>query len=118
MQIITDLDARLEERMKKLQSFGLTSQPVAVIVGPSLDEIHQCFVVINHLRYEVETPLKCIDFVFKSCNALNIQYPPEVGQLFIFLQRAIYNFETPWDKHKNSQLTSSVLAQIQEYKTL
>lgn len=67
------MDARLEERAKKLQSFDLTSQPVRVIIGPNFDEIHQCFVVINKLRYEIETPLKGVDFVFKSCNALNIQ---------------------------------------------
>ena len=74
--------------------------------------------MINTFRYEVETPLKAIDFVFKSCNALNIRYPLEVGQLFMFLQRAIYEFETLWDKHKNSQLTSAVLATIQEFKSL
>lgn len=89
-----------------------------MIVGPSFDEIKQCFVVIGTFRYEVETPLKAVDLVFKSCNALNIRYPLEVGQLFMFLQRAIYEFETLWDKHKNSQLTSSVRAIIQEYKLL
>lgn len=35
----------------------------------------------------------------------------------MFLQKAIYEIETLWDKHKNSQLTSSVLATIQEYKS-
>lgn len=117
MQTISDLDARLEERTKKLQSFSVTSQSITVIVGPSFDEIHQCFVVINNLRYEVETPLKGIDLVFKICNALNIEYPLEI-RLFMFLQRAVYNFETLWDKHKNSQLTCSVLALIKEYKRL
>ncbi|XP_067212552.1 uncharacterized protein [Linepithema humile] len=118
VKTITDLDARLEERTKKLRSFGVTSQPITVIVGPSFDEIHQCFVVINNLRYEVETPLKGIDLVFKICTALNIEYPLEIRQLFMFLQRAVYNFETLWDKHKNSQLTCSVLALIKEYKRL
>lgn len=112
------MNIRIEERTKKLKSFGLTSQPIAVIVGPSFDEIHQCFVIINEFRYEIKTALKSVDFVFKSCNALHIQYPPEVGQLFMFLQRAIYNFETLWDKQKNSQLTASVLAAIQDYKSL
>lgn len=56
--------------------------------------------------------------MFKSCNALNLQYPPEVGQFFTFLQRAIYDFETLWDKHKNSQLTSNALGLTEEYKKL
>jgi len=102
--------------MIKLHSFDLTSQPIAVIVGPSFDEITQCFVIINKYRYEVETPLKAIDFILKSCNALNIRYPFEVGQVFMFLQRAVYEFETAWDRQKNSQLTTAVLARIQEYK--
>jgi len=112
------LEIKLKERTKKLQSFGLTSQPIAVIVGPTFDEIHQCFLVINKFRYEVETPLKAVDLVFKSCHTLNIIYPPEVGQVFMFLQKAIYNIETVWDKQKNSQLTTSVLAAIQEYQLL
>lgn len=89
-----------------------------MIISPSFDEIKQCFVIIDTFRYEVETPLKAVDLILKSCNALNIRYPLEVGQLFMFLQRAVYEFETVWDKHKNLQLTSSVLATIQEYKSL
>ncbi|XP_067213606.1 uncharacterized protein [Linepithema humile] len=115
---IADLETRLQERTAKLQAFDQPLQPIAVIIGPSFDEIKQCFVVINTFRYEVETPLKAVDLVFKSCNALNIRYPLEVGQLFMFLQRAIYEFETLWDKHKNSQLSSAVLTTIQEYKSL
>lgn len=34
----------------------------------------------------------------------------------MFLQRAVYNFETSWNRRKNSQFTSSVLALIEEYK--
>ncbi|XP_039310575.1 uncharacterized protein LOC120358896 isoform X2 [Solenopsis invicta] len=117
VKIIADLETTLEERTVKLRSLGQPSQSVAVIIGPSFDEIKQCFVVIDIFRSEVETPLKAVDLVFKLCNALNIRYPVEVGQLFMFLQRAVYEFDTLWDKHKNSQLTSSVLATIQEYKS-
>lgn len=120
MQTIADLQIRLEERTEKLRLFGVTLQPIAVIIDPTFDKIHQCFLVINKFRYEVETPLKAVDLllVFKSCHALNIIYPPEVGQVFMFLQKAIYEIETVWDKQKNSQLTTSVLAAIQEYKSL
>ncbi|XP_011883998.1 PREDICTED: uncharacterized protein LOC105571137 [Vollenhovia emeryi] len=118
IKTIADLETRLQERTAKLLSFGQPSQPIAVIVGPSFDEIKQCFVVINTFRYEVETPIKAVDLIFKLCNTLNIRYPLEVGQLFMFLQRGVYGIETVWDKQKNSQLTSSVLATVQEYKSL
>ncbi|XP_011688830.1 PREDICTED: uncharacterized protein LOC105450593 [Wasmannia auropunctata] len=118
LNTIADFETRLQEQTAKLQSFGQPSQPITVIIGPSFDEIRQCLVVIDTFRYKVETPLKAVDLVFKLCNALNIRYPVEVGQLFMCLQRAVYSFETLWDKHKNSQLTSSVLAIIQEYKSL
>lgn len=42
------------------------------------------------------------------------EYSLEVEQLFMFLQRAIYEFETLWDRQTCSQFTSSVLATIQE----
>ncbi|XP_011859354.1 PREDICTED: uncharacterized protein LOC105556851 [Vollenhovia emeryi] len=118
IKTIADLETRLQERTAKLLSFGQPSQPIAVIVGPSFDEIKQCFIVINTFRYEVETPIKAVDLIFKLCNTLNIRYPLEVGQLFMFLQRGVYGIETVWDKQKNSQLTSSVLATVQEYKSL
>ncbi|KAL6261886.1 hypothetical protein P5V15_006969 [Pogonomyrmex californicus] len=86
----------------KLQSFGQLSQSIAVIIGPSFDEIKQCFIVINTFRYEVEISLKAVNLVFKLCNALNIRYSIEVGQFFMFLQRAVYEFEILWNKHKNS----------------
>lgn len=69
VKTIADLETRLHERTIKLHSFRLTSQPIAIIVSPSFDDISQCFVVINNYRYEVETPLKAIDFIVKSCNA-------------------------------------------------
>lgn len=64
------------------------------------------------------TPLKAVDFILKSCNALNIRYPFEVGQAFMFLQRGVYDFETAWDRQKNSQFTAAVSATTQEYKIL
>ncbi|KYN12664.1 hypothetical protein ALC57_15161 [Trachymyrmex cornetzi] len=79
LHTIADLETKLKERTAKLQSFGQPSQPLAVIIGPSFDEIKQCFIVINTFRYEVETPLKAVDLVFKICNALNVRYPFEVG---------------------------------------
>lgn len=72
-------------------SFGCCMQPVAVLVGP-YENIAQSFVVLDdNYKYEVETPLKAVDVVFKCFHALHATYPPKASQIWQFFQRAVYN---------------------------
>lgn len=98
MQEIANLEPELERRRQKYSSYGLTEQPLPVIVGPSIRNIHSCFVVVNMTMYSVETPVKAIDTCFKIIHALNAKYPLEAETTWTFLQKYVYDINTPYDK--------------------
>ena len=75
-----------------------------------MKEIHQNIVVIDDVLYEVESTLKAIDITFKAFHALHANYPVESERIWLFLQKAIYNIETQWDKQEGT-----VTALVQEY---
>jgi hypothetical protein len=47
----------------------------------------------------VESPLKAIDIAFKAFHSLHATYPAESEAMWLFLQKAIYKFNTKWDKY-------------------
>jgi len=62
----------------KAYQYGCQLQPLVAIIGPTLEEIHQYFVVLGIRKYfEVNSALKTIDVRFKIFHALQTQYPPE-----------------------------------------
>lgn len=73
------------------------NQPIPVIVGP-LETISFALVIINNTRYSLPSALKAVDFCFKCYHALNALYPVESEHVWLFLQKYLYNIETPLDK--------------------
>lgn len=101
----------MHKKREKLKSFGLTLQPQIIIVGPTSKDIHQNFIVIDNILYEVESTLKAVDITFKSFHALHAIYPIESERIWLFLQQAVYNIQTPWDKQD-----SSVTILVEEFR--
>lgn len=98
LQDIGDLESELERRRHVYSSYGLKEQPLPIIVGPTLSDIHSSYVVVNKIKYSIETPLKAIDTCFKIYQVLNAQYPFEVQIPWTFLQKHIYDISTVYDK--------------------
>lgn len=99
-------------RREKYIKYGLNQGVQAIIVGDDLDHIKHSYVAINDILYEVETPLKAIDIAFKAIHALDSKYPTECIREWLFLQRAVYEIKTSYDKNTND---TKVLALIEEY---
>lgn len=72
-------------------------QPLPVVVGPSTDLIDTSYVVVDDIRYKVESPLEAVDVCFKLYHALHASYPCQSSYTWLFLQKAVYNLDTPWD---------------------
>lgn len=102
----------LNLRRDKYAKFGFYLGVQAVIVGTDIDHIKNCYIVINDIYYEVETPFKAIDLAFKSMYALDSKYPAECNREWLLLQRGVYGISTPSD---NSISDLTVLAIIDEY---
>lgn len=93
-----DVKTRLHERDEKLSFYGLTRQPVVILVGPSLKEIEVVYVVVDNIWYNFQSPLKAVDVCFKIFFTCNLEYPKEGEHLWLFLQKEAYCIKTPNDK--------------------
>lgn len=100
----------LEARATKLQKYDLTDQPLPVLIREKVrDKVtreerfkYQCLVKFDDCEYLVESPLKAVDVAFKSYHALHATYPVESEPLWQFLQQAVYQFTSKWDKYFES----------------
>lgn len=97
IQSLQELQPVLARRSEKLKKYGLSLQPLPVIIGSS-ENFEKCFTILDTVIYEVENPLKALDLIFKIFCAFHMQYPPECEQIWTFLQRAVYDICTDNDK--------------------
>lgn len=103
LQSYGDLKTQLEIRQKKLEQFNVTAQPLAVIIketGKNKSVKYKSLVKFDNFEFNgLESPLKAVDLAFKSYHALHACYPAESEPMWFFLQKAVYQFTTKWDKH-------------------
>lgn len=60
--------------------------------------------------YEVSTPLKAVDVCFKIIHAVHALYSIEAEQIWLILQKAVYNIDTCWDK--NYVAVNNIVSQL------
>lgn len=90
----------------------VTAQPLTVLVGETLQSITAAYVCINDLRYRFDSPLKAIDICFKSFFALNAKFPIESEQVWVFIQKYVFQICTKWDKDFAS--VNTLIAEIKD----
>lgn len=95
------LGETLKERKTRLSEFGFPNQPLPIVIGAENSQ-KECLIVFDEVEYVVETPMKAVDIAFKSYHSLHADYPVESEQIWLFLQKAIYKFESKWDRYLNS----------------
>lgn len=84
-------------------------EPVIIIVG-TVDKIISSSIVINDVTYFVSDYLRAVDIAFKSFQALNCCYPTACQTVWCFIQKYIYNVNTPYDK--NYSAVNKVINQL------
>lgn len=94
----TELQENITRRKEKYAAHGLTFQPTIFIVGPTLYQIKNYYIVVNDTIYSVHTILEAVDVTFKLFYALNCEYPADCISVYYFLQRGFYQIVTKWDK--------------------
>ncbi|CAH0551750.1 unnamed protein product [Brassicogethes aeneus] len=95
---IQDLHGEIERRESKYQNLKLTFQPTPIIVGKDLDSVTHCYVKINSVLFEVETPLKAVEVTFKAIHVLNALYAVESEQVWLLIQKGVFKLNTKFDK--------------------
>lgn len=81
---------RIEERKTSDES----PQPIVIIVGETLDEIFESYVLIEDVLYKFKTIFEAVDMCFKIIHGLKLRYPDQSKHIWIFLQKVIFNIET------------------------
>lgn len=65
-------------------------------MGP-IEKPTRFVIKINEYMYNIHTIVKGIDLCFKTYFALNAEHPRECEQVFMFLQKHIYELNTDHD---------------------
>lgn len=87
-----------------------TLQPLICCVGEDVMQIKEYFIYYGSVFYKFENILKCFDVAFKIFHVLNLEYPVNCKNVYLFFQECIYNIAL-----KNCEKTtilSSVLNDI------
>ncbi|XP_060872832.1 uncharacterized protein LOC132946779 [Metopolophium dirhodum] len=82
------------QKIEKAVQYGTTLQPYIIIVDNT-----DIYAVINSIYYKLETPLKALDVCYKSYFALNLNYPQESEQIWLFIQNYFFDTTLKSDKH-------------------
>lgn len=94
IQNVSDLADAVERRKTLYQKWGLTLQP-CIFAELNFGSFYVCF---DDFNYTFSTALRAIDVCFKLHQSLHLKYNFEATNTWLFIQRAIYNIETVYDR--------------------
>lgn len=83
-----DLENAITQRIIKLNKYGLSFQPLTVVVDSK--EAVAAQVVLESFRYVVPTPMEAFDVCYKMFFVFNVEYPAESISSFLFIQKYVY----------------------------
>ncbi|KAB0790730.1 hypothetical protein PPYR_01501 [Photinus pyralis] len=108
VQEFAEASSIVERRKQKLHSYDLPLQPFGVIVGDDCQDVRAFYVFINGNKYTCESGIRCLELLYKSFHALNLEYPSESKHVWYFVQELV--FKTSVSNKVGS--TSSVISDI------
>lgn len=91
------MQEEVTKRRDVLFNYKQTLQPFAAVIGPLSDPL-QYLVVLDQFFYEVESPLKALDIVFKCIHALHLNNPIEATGMWLFIQQSVFGITSRSDK--------------------
>jgi hypothetical protein len=97
---VKDLKAFLEAKAAGLERYGYQLQPhVVVLTNDDFSGPYVCYACIHStIYYEAATLIEAVDIVLKSTFVLGLQYPPPAHSSWAFLQKAVYQLSSRFDR--------------------
>lgn len=71
--------------------YGLTVQPFGVIIGDLSSP--QFIIVVDDIKYCIETGIRALELLFKLFHAFDIDYPQECTAVWKFLEKAVFQMK-------------------------
>ncbi|KAK3918404.1 ATP synthase subunit 4, mitochondrial, partial [Frankliniella fusca] len=94
---IGDLKSCIERTKSNCAKVGTPQQPFPVIVGPKENEITECFVVVDDIKYSLDSLLLAFDCAFMVYQVVNCNYPVQASYSWLFVQLALYKLSAKYD---------------------
>jgi hypothetical protein len=86
----------IKQRKIKCVDTGCTFQPsMFEVCEPS--ESKKFFLTFDTVLYQFPTFVQCLDICFQTYQVMNLQYPRELKNFWIFIQREICGLKTEYD---------------------
>ena len=99
LQIGTGVEEFRRKRVDECLTRHCTWQPQVLVIGSDIFHVEQVFVLFGaNVLFEMPSVLKAIDTCYKVFFVFNSEYPCECLDSWMFLQRCIYDMNTPFDK--------------------
>ncbi|KAL7299835.1 hypothetical protein TKK_0007575 [Trichogramma kaykai] len=104
------IDGDVEKIKSEQRAFALehkkTLQPYIIVRGEKIENIEECFVIIDEVEYQIESVLQAFVICFKSFHVFNLKYPLESEHLYMIIQKFLeikentkWNAEFPTTAH-------------------
>lgn len=94
-----EVQETITRRRDKFIGLGHTLQPFIIIVGPSLNNILNYFVIVDDTFYQLNSITDSVDCCFKIMITFNAEYPVECEAIWHFIQKGLFKLETQFDKN-------------------
>ncbi|KAJ8913335.1 hypothetical protein NQ315_013306 [Exocentrus adspersus] len=86
----------IERQRDKAAAHKQTVQPYLLLVGP-LEDPQSFFIVIDTIKYELDSAKKAFDTLFKIFHVLDAKYPIQAEHIWVLIQKGLYKVSTPQD---------------------
>ncbi|KAK9694702.1 hypothetical protein QE152_g33350 [Popillia japonica] len=117
IQNFADLEVVLERRRKKLEQFSIPLQPFGVAVG-NINNIESFYVIINDNKYPCNSAIRCLELLYKSIHALNLEYSIESKHVWLFIQEIVYQMPATSKSSSTACVIGDIKFQLQEIETI
>lgn len=94
---------------EKLVGRSETLQPIIIRIGFNLHEIHEFVVLYDNIYYTFDNFIAALDCCFKVFHVLNLKYPKDGYNFWLFIQTYFFGIISNDDKE-----TSNFLCLLEE----
>ncbi|XP_011859100.1 PREDICTED: uncharacterized protein LOC105556612 [Vollenhovia emeryi] len=100
----------LEQRKKKYEKLMRPIQPCVIVVGETLQTAKDFYVLFENIEYKLTSILAAVDTCFKIIHVMNLVYPPEAYNTWMFIQR--YFYELYLQKEKVPTCVTGLMSEL------
>lgn len=88
----------IEQKRQEAIESQETLQPFMILLGP-LKNISAIYVIVDLIKYQVDSVLEALDLTFKIFFVSHCEFPSASCHIWLFLQKTCYDINVPGIKY-------------------